>query len=958
MKLLCLLLVCTCPAVALPAVNWTGSVSTNWHTPGNWSGGPVPDASTAVIVPEVASGNYPLVSNSAGYCGSLTVEAGASLTVGANNLNVTNDAVMHGQLNMTAGTDFRVAGTIYWQPGSAANITNSGAGIVCGVGMTFLQGSNVQLANGTVRFQSENAACYLVNRSSATSFHNIRSSCTGTGFLSISGDLDAQDFAINGSLGNDSLSTIHCAFTGTITLRGNLTDYNVSDATDGIRFDNGTLRMDGADQSINLASQACYLKNLACSQSGILSLAANLALKGNLAIESGIFDPGGWGIKLGGNWTNSAGSAAFDEAGSTVTFAYTTDSYIYANEYFDAVVLDKGFPGASLTIPQGSALDCQSYDWAQGSLTVGGGLFYVRDMVDASIRGSVTLTSGSIVLIQDFSQYLDLSGNLNISGGEFHIHGGVPGNDTYMPWNISCIFSMSAGLFYRHGSGLTIDAGSYLLTTNISGGTIRVDGQFYCERDDFQPAGGTLELYGSANANLTMLGGNLRNLRIDKNPPADSENPFPEGTWVTQRDGSQALMTRANKVTVTSDVLVAGDLNVASGTLDLNGNELSCWDDAFVDGILTVDAGAALFMTQEDYLQVNFGGRLEVLGGLGDAMARLTASSGYYNLNVLSGAVIAAEWGIFEGMGPQGVNVMAGANIDPEHSFGACVFRNGISGGTLLTLDNAACLLVSNAVFPANTWGGASNVRKTVDAGTVNFANASGTFQGEAFDNDGYGRIYWNTASAAFDLQILSAFWCPASPPPYLGDARILKVTVLNNSTSNCPTTHYLDLYYTRSASPALHDPGNQYAAINFLPAGLPVELTFAVANYSAALAGVWNSYLQIDSGGDVVESAETNNVYGPFNINWLPLPVPEPQIASLPGTNGVVLNWIYPISVSGFNIYADTSPYGAFSTLAGTSATTSFTDGTAGPRRFYRVKAVRTPPAFSEPRNPVRRNY
>ncbi len=947
-----------CLTVALPAVIWTGASTTNWHSAGNWSGGPVPDATTEVMIPVVASGNYPLVSNSAAYCGSLILEAGASLTIGANNLNVTTDAALHGQLNMTSGTDFRVAGTLYWQPGSTANITNSGAGIVCGVGMTLLQGSDVQFATGTVRFQSDNAACHLLNQSLATSFHNIRASCTGTGYLSINGSAGTQDFAINGSLENDSLSTVTCAFTGTITLRGNLADYNLADATDGIRFDNGTVRMDGAAQNINLASQACYLKNLACSQSGTLSLSASLALKGNLAIESGIFDPGGWGIKLGGNWTNSAGSEAFIEAGSTVTFAYTSDSYLYANEYFDAVVLEKGFTGASLTIPQGSSLDCQSYDWTQGSLNVGGGLFYVRDMVDAAIRGSVTLSSGSIVLFQDPAQYLDLSGNLYISGGEFHIHGGVPGNDTYMPWNISCVFAMSAGLFYRHGSGLTIDAGSFLLTTNISGGTIRVDGQFYCERADFQPAGGTLELYGSANANLTLLGGNLCNLRIDKNPPADPENRLPEGMWVTQRDGSQALITRDNKVNVNSNVLVAGDLNVASGTLDLNGNDLSCGDDIFVDGMLSVDAGAVLLMTHEDYLQVNLGGRLEVLGNPGDALARIAASSGYYNLNVLSGAVIAAEWGIFEGMGLQGVNVMAGATVDPEHSFSACVFRNGISGGTLLTLDNAACLLVSDAVFPANTWGGASNARKTVDAGTVNFANASGTFQGEAFDNDAYGRLYWNTASAEYDLQILGASWCPASPPPYMGDARILKVTVLNNSTSNCPTTHYLDLYYTQSAPPAPQNPGNQYAAINFLPAGLPVELTFAVTNYNAALTGVWNSYLQIDSGGNVPESAETNNVFGPFHLNWLALPVPEPEIAYQPGTNGVLLSWTYPISVSGFNIYADTSPYGAFSTLAGTSATTSFTDSVVGPRRFYRIKAVRTPPAYAEPRNPVRRDY
>ncbi|WP_421800250.1 T9SS type A sorting domain-containing protein [Haliscomenobacter sp.] len=80
--------------VAGNTVRWTGAVSTDWYTPGNWttvSGTPsIPPqrGSTTgdhVIIPNVSagSGNFPVIASGTAGARSVTLEAGASLTIGS-----------------------------------------------------------------------------------------------------------------------------------------------------------------------------------------------------------------------------------------------------------------------------------------------------------------------------------------------------------------------------------------------------------------------------------------------------------------------------------------------------------------------------------------------------------------------------------------------------------------------------------------------------------------------------------------------------------------------------------------------------------------------------------------------------------------------------------------------------------------------------------------------------------
>lgn len=934
------------------AINWTGAVSTDWNTHGNWSPATIPDASYRVLVPVVSSGRYPEVSTAAGHCSYLTVNAGASITVGAFDLFVSNNAILDGTLNISSSSRLWVGSAVLWNSGSLANITHAEAEIRC-MSMSFAVGSNIHFAMGTVVFESSSLGCTIVNLSPSTEFYNIRSSCIGDGYLEITDGVNNEDFAINGYFRNDAGSSSNCSYTGFVTLRGDLIDYNLATSARGISFLSGTLILDGGSQNISLPSAASSLNHLVCDQSGTASLNTDLRMQGNLYIDSGVLDPQGHKLSLGGNWNNVAGVTAFTQAGSTVEFSGAGTSFVYADENFAAVHLNKSVATAGLVIPTGGAVDCDSYDWTQGFLRVQGGLFYARDLEDAGITGQVELISGAIHLVQDEAQYLDLLGALTISGGELHLYGGMTGFTSFFPYLVPGSFTMSAGLLYRHVEGITIPSTtSGLLTSNISGGTIRVGGPFECYQD-FSPSGGVLELFGTSDTYLDMNNGSLRNLVINKNPPTRdlAEDQLPRS--YLDREGRQRVDTRSGIVSLEANLILNGPLIVQSGSFSLNGCDINCAGNVDVYGVLNVDEYASFYLANARTLTVGNGGRLEVIGTPA-AFAKLSSSSGYYSLSVFSGATIAARYGVFEYISGNGILVVYGAFVDPDYAFSDCIFRQGTSGGALLTLNTAQELWIINAMFPPNTWLGACNVKKTVSVGSVNLVNASGEFAGEDWDDDFYNLIDWNTATAAPDLTILNAVWS-LPPNPWLGDTRTLTVTIFNNSTTDWNSIVYLDLYANPTAPPLVGEYGNYYIQLtNTFPSFGQITVNLEVANYDAALAGVWNSWLQIDSDNFAPESDESNNTYGPFQITWQPLPpVTDLVIAPDPAIPGnLLLTWSYPLSVTQFRIYVRDEPYGSPFALAGTSTETSFSQPLMD-RVFFRVSAQRVEP--SKQANPPR---
>jgi len=65
----------------LPAT-WTGNINSAWDNAGNWSECGLPDITRDIVIPDVSPNSFPVI-NLAGYCRSISIETGATLTIGA-----------------------------------------------------------------------------------------------------------------------------------------------------------------------------------------------------------------------------------------------------------------------------------------------------------------------------------------------------------------------------------------------------------------------------------------------------------------------------------------------------------------------------------------------------------------------------------------------------------------------------------------------------------------------------------------------------------------------------------------------------------------------------------------------------------------------------------------------------------------------------------------------------------
>lgn len=234
----------------------------------------------------------------------------------------------------------------------------------------------------------------------------------------------------------------------------------------------------------------------------------------------------------------------------------------------------------------------------------------------------------------------------------------------------------------------------------------------------------TVQFVGGNNSVLTYNGasGYFYNLYVNKSG----------GASVTQVGNTSCQFT--------------GNFTINNGVYNLNGYDFHASGGLAINSGATfsMPAGSDLAIVGGQTLNVGSGGLLSIAGTAGNlATIRSNVTSSRYNLTVNSGANIAAEYCTFKHMTTNGVNVMSGAWVDPAHAFRGCVFQDGQSLGSLLTINNSQTLTIRNAVFPTNTWAGSYNVAKGLNAGQVYFVNYSGAFAGEDFDNDAFGRVTW-----------------------------------------------------------------------------------------------------------------------------------------------------------------------------------------------------------------------
>lgn len=536
---------------------WTGAATTNWSNLMNWNSGEVPDSGYDVLIPAGAP-RYPSTYGAASYCRNITVENGASLTISSFNLNVAGAANFYGQLVMSSDSgNLYVTSTLTFSEGATANITASSAEIYCSNNLIFSTGSNVQFALGYLEFTGTGSG-YLVNHSSSTQINHLRSNKDSSAFSGFAAT-SSQALTINGNIWNYEGSKFVSYYTGTVFLKGNLTDYN-TDPAYGIMLYSGTLKLNGSSQSISLQGPGCFLKNLTLAQSGTVSLGYNLVVEGNVVIDSGTFNASSRTITVGGNWTNNYGHTAFTEGTSRVILNGAGDQAV-SSENFNILELAK--PSGNMLINTGSTVTCVTYDWTSGAYTVSGGTFTVADLNDPGIYGTITLSSGTINYTQDTVSYIDLRANLTITNGTFNVYGG--NSSMYFSYGDSATLTMNGpGLFDVKNVGIYIPT-SPVFNDNITNGTIRTTGSFSCQQAGFNPSGGILTMSGPNDATISMIAGsNLHKLRIDKGATRAEDGE--DRNWEADRNGRRRELTRNNSVSATTNLDINDYFVLAAGS--------------------------------------------------------------------------------------------------------------------------------------------------------------------------------------------------------------------------------------------------------------------------------------------------------------------------------------------------------------------------------------------------------
>ena len=464
-------------------------------------------------------------------------------------------------------------------------------------------------------------------------------------------------------------------------------------------------------------------------------------IKGNVTIQSGVLASGANTMTVGGSWNNMVGTPAFNEGTSTVEFNGTSAANILSSETFFNLNLNKTYA---------------AYDG-------------LKLMHDVSVTNDLHIIDGTMKLINPAN--LSVTGNLTID-----LNAGLNAEDVYGPhisvgkdWvnsntGYSGVNGFNSGYYSvvtfngTADQSLTTSAAQESFNTLVidkSAGRFRSNDNILCYADILISNGTWEDLVSGLTHSL------YRNLTVS--PTGSIFTTALPNTFEFLGSGASVLTYSAasgyfrnlliNKTTGYTVSLVgsascqnSGNLTVDNGIFNLNGNSFIVTGDIAVNdaGVLTVPAASSLILVNGKTMNVNSGGRIEFTGTMGNqATVRANVGTARYTFNLNSGATIAADYGIFKNMGANGVYVQPGALVDASHSFRGCTFQDGASGGTLLALNNNQVMTIRNAVFPTNTWGGSSNVAKTLNTGHVYFVDYSGGFSGEAYDADGYNLIDW-----------------------------------------------------------------------------------------------------------------------------------------------------------------------------------------------------------------------
>ena len=579
----------------LPKV-WKGTVSSDWHTAGNWEGNSVPTSTDNVLIQaDTEPDYYPVVNSAVALCNNLYLSYGATVTVSGTNLHMFGNLVVQGELIMNGLGEINVTGDVSWEPDCQPNLTFSYNKINVGGDMYFQPNSNVNLSNGILEFTgSFDASIYVYSpavvctlRANKAPAVPLKIDSSSTHDLSLTGNLIVETGVYFRKYDTNTLRML----AGSFLSYGYFKDHE------------GTVSFEGNNQTLHNDTSIESFNHLRIASSWTVGMTTSLRVVGNLHIESGTLKSNNYYVYIKGDWINEVGPSGFDEGDSgTVMFNGNSDQICYGDE-FHTLYNDK--PSGFIVFPAGTTTQCDSYYWypsGTGGYRVDGGTFIVYNLLsNPGINGNIILNSG--LILYDFTDNpntnIDLRGNLTINGGSFIINYGLsPSNLTY---SLTTFLTMTGGVLEFKKAAIQISTTGFL-DHNITGGVIKTPLSFTVERNDFNPTGGTVELYSSSDATLTVASGSsLYNVVIDKGS-RNIENENPESAS-REEMLTNSERDRLNVLTAGSNLQINGNLTLLSGTLDMGAYDLTANGGIDVYGTLRKNAAGSIVSGSDFFWQ-------------------------------------------------------------------------------------------------------------------------------------------------------------------------------------------------------------------------------------------------------------------------------------------------------------------------------------------------------------------
>ncbi len=550
-----------------------------------------------------------MINSGSAYCSNLNLQTGATLT--QNDLTYfhcygTFDAG-YGQFTMS-GTSYLYfngsGNTNWWDDNQNDTYTNVRVDkSVNTASMTMKQdmtcSGNFEVREGI--FKIAEGKTLTINSASSIAFQvedGGTLSLNGSQTIDATGGVDFQD-------GSQLDMTA-----GYIKTGGNLLVEN--NASYDIHFNAGWLYMTGTGNQYIQDQDGGNLQLFSVSifkPSGVCYIAnADLDINGSLFINGGTLscrsDAGSttvYNINVGRHWTNNVGSSGFDEATGRVIFdGGNYHQYCYTDETFNELEVNKPLGGAFRI--DGTDVVCAAYDWTAGAVDVLSGSFTANDLIDNGIYGAFYLNSGGTINLTNSGTgtYVDLNGELHIFGGTMNVTGSV----SWWPFVNDASVEMSGGVLDFKTCGIYINnSGTYTLTENITGGTIRTSQGFSGNRADFTPTAGTFEFYGSTDYYLSQSNGcTLYDVNIDKSTKNGSITSKGEPEIDIRSGMVMGPGSKSNTIGLSSDFVVTNDLTVTSGEFKLNGHSLTVTNNVNVYGTFTMDNSLDILTVGSDYL--------------------------------------------------------------------------------------------------------------------------------------------------------------------------------------------------------------------------------------------------------------------------------------------------------------------------------------------------------------------